>query len=170
MWGMIAMAGLQIAGGLMQAGSQYSAAKANEEAMRREARYQKYKSILDEKRYIEQAKKQISEGNVAFAKNGIRSTSGTVQEVFRENTQTMLADAEMIRLQGNFAQNKALMAADNYGRQKDTALISGLFNTGSGVLGAMDRGGMFDKTTPKTTAAGNPSAPMSTKNGPLWRP
>jgi len=169
MWGMIAMAGMSIAGSMMQAGSQYSAAQANEEAMRREARYQKYKSIMDEKQYLEQAKKSISEGNVAFAKSGIRLSSGTVQEVFRENTQTMLNDAEMIRLQGEFAQSKAMMAADNYNREGNAALIGGIFNAGSGVLGAMNKGGMFDKTTPTTTTKTTAPA-MSTKNGPLWRP
>jgi len=147
MWGMIAMAGMSIASSMVSAGSQYSAAKANEEAMRREARYQEYKSLIDQKQYREQAEKAISQGNLAFSKSGIRMTSGTVQEVFRENTQTMLSDIEMIKLGGKFSVNKALMAANNYESQKTTAIISGLLGAGGGTLNAMDKGGMFDKTS-----------------------
>jgi hypothetical protein len=139
MWGMIAMGAMKVGGSLINAASVSSSAEANADAMRREAEYLKYKSIVDEKAYLEQAHKVLAEANVAYAKSGVRSTSGSVQDVFADNYQTMLEDVSMIRLQGKFNVNKAEMSADMYDKQKKTAVISGLLGAGASGMSTYNK-------------------------------
>ena len=141
MWAMLAMAGFQAVSSISQGMAQKDAADANAKAMRQEAAYQRWKSVENQEQYVREAKKQISAGNVAYAKNGVRLSSGSVQDVFADNMEKVNQDVEMIKYEGRFAEHRALIGAANYEQQGKTAMLNGILGAmGAGMQGASNAG------------------------------
>ncbi len=148
MWAMLAMAGFQAVSSISQGIAQKNAADANAAAMREEAAYQRWRSVENQEQYVREAKKQIEAGNVAYAKNGVRLSSGSVQDVFADNMDTINRDTAMIRFEGKFAERRALIGAENYENQGKAAMLNGILGAmGAGLQGASNAGLLSPSTT-----------------------
>ena len=113
---------------------QKKAAKVNAQIATNEATYQAQKGEAEEKRHLANMKKAAGEGRVAAATSGVSLLSGSVQDVFDENTEEGLYDAVMIRHGAKMASDSATAQASMFMHQGNTALTSGFIKAGSSLL------------------------------------
>lgn len=105
-----------------------------------ESKYQLYRGKADAEKKMENVKKLIAKGNLAFSKSGVRMSSASVQDVFRENMQEGLYDAEMIRKDSEYkAENirrGGAASVRDYKTSADNATWQGYAQAGSSLLTA----------------------------------
>lgn len=125
---------ISAAGAVYSGVQQKKAAKFNQQIANNEATYQAQKGEAEERRHLAAMKKAAGEGRVAAAKSGVSLLSGSVQDVFDENTEEGLYDAVMIRHGAKMASESATAQASMFKHQGNTALTSGIIKAGSSLL------------------------------------
>ena len=122
------------AGAVYSGVQQKKAADFNAKIAQNEATYQQQKGEAEERRHLVAMKKAAGEGRVAAAKSGVSLLSGSVQDVFDENTEEGLYDAVMIRHGAQMASESATAQSSMFKSQGSTALTSGFIKAGSSLL------------------------------------
>jgi len=122
--------------------------------MKAEAEYIQLKEALDLSKHKENVKKTMAQTDLAYAKSGVRGTSGSVIDIQRENLNEALWDAEMIKLDSQARQRGIQGQINNYETQGKSALGSSLLGAAGGAMsffGGM--GGSTRSSAPKSIAA-----------------
>ena len=140
-WIAAASAAINALGKVKQGRDAKGAADQNAANMRAEAEYTQLKEALDLAKYKENVKKSMAQTNLAYAKNGVRGTSGSVIDVRRENLNEALYDAEMIKLDSLAKQRGIQGAIQNYERQGQSAMTSGLLGAAGSAISFLGNNG-----------------------------
>lgn len=123
-WGAVIGLATSVIGGIMQkkqadkqASSQEYAATQNRQAMEKEAEYQRFRTSILLKRQKQYTQSVLGAQRAVYAKNGIQVDTGTALQVAEATAAQAAEDAMLIRQEGEFNIERAMLGADMYGRQ-----------------------------------------------------
>ena len=102
-----------------------AAAQANEAAMMKEAKYQKWRTGVEQKRLTAYRDKVIARQHVMYAKAGVTLDSVTAQAVFDDTNQKYLMDREILKKEGQFNVERAMAGSAAYAREASNARTTG---------------------------------------------
>ena len=139
-WGAMAGAVVSIGSSLLSSKSESDTAKDNSAELRREAAYQRERGEIDADKHMESVRKLIAQGNLAFAKSGVRLSSTSVSEVFTENMGEGLFDAAMIRADAESKARQAEAGSTSYSNESKNAKTAGYLEAGSTLLTEYGKG------------------------------
>lgn len=117
-----------------EADKQSDVAEKNAAAMQKEADYQAFRTSVLLHRQRETTVRLLSAQRAAFAHNGIQVDTGTALNIAEQTATQSMEDRALIRQEGQFNYDRALLGVSMYQQQADDITKSGYIEAGSTIL------------------------------------